>query len=39
MYFEWSDRTPVTYTTWLQEETTHANNGEEDCVAMKGQVM
>ncbi|XP_025065881.1 macrophage mannose receptor 1-like isoform X2 [Alligator sinensis] len=37
MYFEWSDRTPVTYTKWLQEETTHANNGEEDCVAMKGQ--
>lgn len=38
MYFEWSDETPVTYTKWLPGEPTHAVNGQEDCVAMAGEV-
>ena len=38
MYFEWSDGTPVTYTTWLPGEPTHAINGREDCVIMAGEV-
>ncbi|XP_065254347.1 macrophage mannose receptor 1-like [Emys orbicularis] len=37
MYFEWSDGTPVTYTKWLHEEPSHANNRKEDCVSMKGE--
>ncbi|EMP36986.1 Macrophage mannose receptor 1, partial [Chelonia mydas] len=37
MYFEWSDGTPVTYTKWLHEEPSHANNRKEDCVIMKGE--
>ncbi|XP_064362040.1 LOW QUALITY PROTEIN: macrophage mannose receptor 1-like [Dromaius novaehollandiae] len=37
MYFEWSDRTPVTYTKWLRGEPTHATSGQEDCVIMAGE--
>ncbi|CAM2105345.1 unnamed protein product [Caretta caretta] len=37
MYFEWSDKMPVTYTKWLRGEPTHANSRQEDCVVMKGQ--
>uniref|UniRef100_A0A8C0J0M3 C-type lectin domain-containing protein n=1 Tax=Chelonoidis abingdonii TaxID=106734 RepID=A0A8C0J0M3_CHEAB len=37
MYFDWSDGTPVTYTKWLHEEPSHANNRKEDCVSMKGE--
>uniref|UniRef100_A0A8C4W867 Mannose receptor C-type 1 n=1 Tax=Gopherus evgoodei TaxID=1825980 RepID=A0A8C4W867_9SAUR len=37
MYFDWSDGTPVTYTKWLYEEPSHANNRKEDCVSMKGE--
>ncbi|KAM6281329.1 macrophage mannose receptor 1-like [Porphyrio hochstetteri] len=37
MYFEWSDRTPVTYTKWLPGEPTHVINGQEDCVIMAGE--
>nr|XP_006119616.1 macrophage mannose receptor 1 [Pelodiscus sinensis] len=37
MYFEWSDKMPVTYTKWLQGEPTYANSRQEDCVVMKGQ--
>ncbi|XP_064018398.1 macrophage mannose receptor 1 isoform X3 [Pogoniulus pusillus] len=37
LYFEWSDRTPVTYARWLRGEPTHASNRQEDCVVMKGK--
>ncbi|XP_045141549.1 macrophage mannose receptor 1 [Echinops telfairi] len=37
MYFEWSDRTPVTFTKWLRGEPTHENYRQEDCVVMKGK--
>ncbi|CAM4520728.1 unnamed protein product [Lepidochelys olivacea] len=37
MYFEWSDKMPVTYTKWLRGEPTHANSRQEECVVMKGQ--
>ncbi|XP_044863743.1 macrophage mannose receptor 1-like isoform X1 [Mauremys mutica] len=37
MYFEWSDKMPVTYTKWLHGEPTTANSRQEDCVVMKGQ--
>uniref|UniRef100_A0A8C9G1V6 C-type lectin domain-containing protein n=1 Tax=Pavo cristatus TaxID=9049 RepID=A0A8C9G1V6_PAVCR len=36
-YFEWSDGTPVTFTTWQCRHPTY-RNGLEDCVVMKGQV-
>ncbi|CAM4522330.1 unnamed protein product [Caretta caretta] len=39
IYFEWSDKMPVTYTKWLRGEPTHANSRQEDCVVMKGQMM
>ncbi|CAM5094179.1 unnamed protein product [Eretmochelys imbricata] len=39
MYFEWSDKMPVTYTKWLRGEPTHANSRQEDSVVMKGQMM
>ncbi|NWS70873.1 MRC1 protein, partial [Crotophaga sulcirostris] len=35
-YFEWSDRTPVTFTKWQRRHPTY-RNGLEDCVVMKGQ--
>ncbi|NXT70011.1 MRC1 protein, partial [Chaetops frenatus] len=35
-YFEWSDRTPVTFTKWRRRHPIYTN-GLEDCVAMKGQ--
>nr|XP_009671983.1 PREDICTED: LOW QUALITY PROTEIN: macrophage mannose receptor 1-like [Struthio camelus australis] len=35
-YFEWSDGTPVTFTTWQRRQPTYAN-GLENCVVMKGQ--
>lgn len=38
MYFEWCDGTPVTYAKWLQNEPSHINHKQEDCVVMKGEV-
>ncbi|KAJ7408609.1 hypothetical protein WISP_120139 [Willisornis vidua] len=38
MYFEWSDKTPVTYTKWMPGEPTHEVNGQENCVIMAGKV-
>uniref|UniRef100_A0A669R027 C-type lectin domain-containing protein n=1 Tax=Phasianus colchicus TaxID=9054 RepID=A0A669R027_PHACC len=35
-YFEWSDGTPVMFTTWQRRHPTY-RNGLEDCVVMKGQ--
>ncbi|KFO74794.1 Macrophage mannose receptor 1, partial [Cuculus canorus] len=35
-YFEWSDRTPVTFTKWQHRHPTYTS-GLEDCVVMKGQ--
>ncbi|XP_053322522.1 macrophage mannose receptor 1 [Spea bombifrons] len=34
LYYEWSDGTPVTYTTWRRGEPSHLDNREEDCVAL-----
>ncbi|KAM3929237.1 macrophage mannose receptor 1-like [Leptodactylus fuscus] len=34
LYFEWSDGSPVTYTTWQRGEPSHLNNRQEDCVAL-----
>ncbi|XP_069815227.1 macrophage mannose receptor 1-like [Dendropsophus ebraccatus] len=33
-FFEWSDGSPVTYTTWQRGEPSHLNSREEDCVAL-----
>ncbi|XP_002663014.2 macrophage mannose receptor 1 [Danio rerio] len=35
--FEWSDRTHVTFTTWLVGEPSHFINRLEDCVLIKGK--
>ncbi|KAM8810847.1 macrophage mannose receptor 1-like [Eudromia elegans] len=35
-YFEWSDGTPVTFTTWQRGHPTYPS-GLENCVVMKGQ--
>ncbi|NWX97024.1 MRC1 protein, partial [Nothoprocta ornata] len=35
-YFEWSDGTPVTFTTWQRGQPTYPS-GLENCVVMKGQ--
>ncbi|NXD18957.1 MRC1 protein, partial [Spelaeornis formosus] len=35
-YFEWSDGTPVTFTTWQRRHPIYTS-GLEDCVTMKGQ--
>ncbi|NWZ76956.1 MRC1 protein, partial [Poecile atricapillus] len=35
-YFEWSDRTPVTFTKWQRRHPIYTS-GQEHCVAMKGQ--
>ncbi|CAL9698126.1 unnamed protein product [Knipowitschia caucasica] len=37
MLFEWSDRSPVTYTNWLSDEPSHATTVQEDCVLIRGQ--
>ncbi|XP_071416339.1 macrophage mannose receptor 1-like isoform X2 [Pithys albifrons albifrons] len=37
MYFEWSDKTPVTYTKWMPGEPTHEVNDQENCVTMAGK--
>ncbi|XP_056375182.1 macrophage mannose receptor 1-like [Hyla sarda] len=34
LFFEWSDGSPVTYTTWQRGEPSHLNNRQEDCVAL-----
>ncbi|XP_075127802.1 macrophage mannose receptor 1-like [Leptodactylus fuscus] len=34
LYFEWSDGSPVTYTTWQRGEPSHRNNRQESCVAL-----
>lgn len=37
MLFDWSDRSPVTYTNWLSDEPSHATNLQEDCVLIRGK--
>lgn len=37
MLFEWSDRSPVTFTNWLSDEPSHATNLQEDCVLIRGK--
>ncbi|XP_072010312.1 macrophage mannose receptor 1-like isoform X1 [Engystomops pustulosus] len=34
MLYEWSDGSPVTYTTWQRGEPSHQTNDQEDCVAL-----
>ncbi|XP_044150020.1 macrophage mannose receptor 1-like isoform X2 [Bufo gargarizans] len=34
LFFEWSDGSPVTYTTWQTGEPSHFSDGQEDCVAL-----
>ena len=34
--FEWSDRTPVDYTNWWENEPNNVGNLGEDCVEMFG---
>ncbi|XP_075128115.1 macrophage mannose receptor 1-like [Leptodactylus fuscus] len=34
LYFEWSDGSPVTYTTWQRGEPSHLSARQEDCVAL-----
>ncbi|XP_040290431.1 macrophage mannose receptor 1-like [Bufo bufo] len=34
LFFEWSDGSPVTYTTWQRGEPSHLTNKQEDCVAL-----
>ncbi|KAM3929234.1 macrophage mannose receptor 1-like [Leptodactylus fuscus] len=34
LYFEWSDGSPVTYTTWQRGEPSHLSDRQEDCVAL-----
>ncbi|XP_056375179.1 macrophage mannose receptor 1-like isoform X2 [Hyla sarda] len=34
LLFEWSDGSPVTYTTWQRGEPSHLNSRKEDCVAL-----
>lgn len=38
MLFEWSDRSPVSFTYWQSGEPSHANNLQEDCVLIRGKV-
>ncbi|XP_067863183.1 macrophage mannose receptor 1 [Heptranchias perlo] len=35
MLFEWTDGSPVTFTTWQYQEPSHFDNKEEDCVVMR----
>uniref|UniRef100_H3DIA4 Macrophage mannose receptor 1 n=1 Tax=Tetraodon nigroviridis TaxID=99883 RepID=H3DIA4_TETNG len=37
MLFEWSDRSPVSFTYWQSGEPSHANNLQEDCVLIRGK--
>ncbi|XP_066441113.1 macrophage mannose receptor 1-like [Eleutherodactylus coqui] len=34
LFFEWSDGSPVTYTTWQRGEPSHLKSEQEDCVAL-----
>ncbi|XP_073532994.1 macrophage mannose receptor 1-like [Phyllobates terribilis] len=34
LFFEWSDGSPVTFTTWQKGEPSHLNSEQEDCVAL-----
>ncbi|XP_069815124.1 macrophage mannose receptor 1-like [Dendropsophus ebraccatus] len=34
LFYEWSDGSPVAYTTWQRGEPSHLNSREEDCVAL-----
>ncbi|KAM9308126.1 macrophage mannose receptor 1 [Gastrophryne carolinensis] len=38
LFFEWSDDTPVTYTSWQAGEPSHLNNRQEDCVALNTKI-
>ncbi|KAG9476571.1 hypothetical protein GDO78_003227 [Eleutherodactylus coqui] len=37
LFFEWSDGSPVTYTTWQRGEPSHLTNKQEDCVALSAK--
>ncbi|KAM3929565.1 macrophage mannose receptor 1-like [Leptodactylus fuscus] len=37
LLFEWSDGSPVTYTTWQRGEPSHLTNKQEDCVALSAK--
>ncbi|KAG7268603.1 hypothetical protein CRUP_020036, partial [Coryphaenoides rupestris] len=37
MFFEWSDRSQVTFTRWQSDEPSHATNYQEDCVLIRGK--
>ncbi|KAM3593597.1 uncharacterized protein V6R79_016732 [Siganus canaliculatus] len=37
MLFEWSDRSPVTFTQWQTGEPSHTTNLQEDCVLISGK--
>ncbi|XP_073438361.1 macrophage mannose receptor 1-like [Dendrobates tinctorius] len=34
LFFEWSDGSPVTFTTWQSGEPSHLNDEKEDCVVL-----
>ncbi|CAL8313738.1 unnamed protein product [Merluccius merluccius] len=36
-FFEWTDRSKVTFTRWQSDEPTHAVNHREDCVLIRGE--
>ncbi|KAL2097651.1 hypothetical protein ACEWY4_006858 [Coilia grayii] len=37
LLFDWSDQSPVTFTTWDAQEPSHHRSEEEDCVLMGGK--
>ncbi|XP_073533568.1 macrophage mannose receptor 1-like [Phyllobates terribilis] len=37
LFFEWSDGSPVTFTTWQRGEPSHLTNKQEDCVALSAK--
>lgn len=37
MFFEWTDRSQVTFTRWQSDEPSHATNLQEDCVLIRGK--
>uniref|UniRef100_A0A8C9W2K6 Mannose receptor C-type 1 n=1 Tax=Scleropages formosus TaxID=113540 RepID=A0A8C9W2K6_SCLFO len=37
MLFEWSDRSPVTFTKWQVDEPSQDSNTQEDCVLIQGE--
>ncbi|KAL4635258.1 macrophage mannose receptor 1-like [Arapaima gigas] len=37
MLFEWTDRSPVTFTRWQVDEPSHDSSVQEDCVLIQGE--